>query len=448
MADRNLNIIINAIDNASGQLKGIDSALERNKATIQKTTLAATAAFAGIAVSINKAVQEAGNAEKIAVNFENTFGESADTINSFISDFGDRFAFVESEMRDGANSIGFQLNAMGEIGQEQGEEMTKSLLTASGALSDFFGGTVDVTQAANAMAKGLAGNRQQLIDMGFNVLQEDIEKAAERMGIFSDELTKAQEAQVFTNLIMEQTTGSVEGLNSTFDTFTGQQRALDKAVTETTQTLGEVFIPIATELLAAVRPVIERVAAWIEQNPELTRNIVIAAAAITGLVAVMGMLTLTLMAFNPVSTIIIGAIAGLTLAFVGINNFLKKLGIGWGDVWEGIKSTTVRVVGAVVTLVEGMINNVISGINGVIRLINRVIAVASKVPGFKGASGLTISEISEVDFGGAEMLRTGKMGGDTVNVTVNGDVSGEQLVQTVSDRIMGNLSNNVRLSPQ
>lgn len=446
MAERNLNILITAKNQATKELEGLNGVLERNKATIQRTTLAATAAFGALSVGINKSIQDAGDAQKIAQNFETTFGDSASAINDFITDFGDKFAFVESEMRSGANSIGFQLNAMGEIGQEEGEKITTSLLTASGALSDFFGGTVSVTQAANAMAKGLAGNRQQLIDMGFNVLEADISAAAERMGIFTDELNKAQKAQVFTKLIMEQTTGSVEGLNSTFDTFTGQQRALQKATTEASQTLGAVFIPMATELLKAIQPVITRVADWIEQNPELTRNIVLVVAALTGFVAVMGTLTLLFMAFNPIAFAITGIVVGLIFVFKAVNDALEMFGLSWGNVWEGIKQTTVRIVGAVITFVEGMINAVIDGINAIIKAINMVMNAASKVPGFGNMGDIQISEISRVDFGGAEMLRTGKMGGDTVNVTVNGDVSGEYLIQTVSDRLMGNLGNNIRLS--
>ena len=40
---------------------------------------------------------------------------------------------------------------------------------------------MSVKQASQAMAKGLAGNRAQLLDMGFNVAVEDIKEMAASM---------------------------------------------------------------------------------------------------------------------------------------------------------------------------------------------------------------------------------------------------------------------------
>lgn len=448
-------------------------------------------AFAGLAVGVNKAIQEAGNAEKISQNFENTFGDSADTINSFIADFGSQFAFVESEMRDGANSIGFQLNAMGGIGKEASEEITTSLLTAAGGLSDFFGEQVNVTQAANAMAKGLAGNRQQLIDMGFNVLEEDIKAAAAAMGMNTDELTKAQEAQVFTKLIMDQTQGSVAGLNESMDSYTGQQRALRKATKETSQTLGEVFLPLATDIIKQIQPVVTSIANWVRENQELTKKIILVTGAIAGIVAVVGTLGLVILplisAFKVVAVVIaalaspIGIIIGL-LAVIGTS--IAYIALNWAQHWDNIKWAVGKAVDWIseklngaksilagfgnffIGIAEGIANSWVRAVNTIIKALNTIrVSVPDWVPGIGGKSfgidlptipkieiprlaegGIvtrpTIAEIGEAGPEAVVPLRGNNAMGDT-HVHIN--VDGREMARVVLDRLTGDIKQNVRV---
>ena len=41
-------------------------------------------------------------------------------------------------------------------------------------------------------------------------------------------------------------------------------------------TIGDALLPVVQRVLEAITPVIQRVADWIEQNPKLTANIMIA----------------------------------------------------------------------------------------------------------------------------------------------------------------------------
>ncbi len=317
VGSRELQIIANLRDNVSQQMKGLEGNIRNMQPAFRKMAAVGTGAFLGIGAGVAKTVKEAGNAEKISDNFESTFGESAGAINDFIGEFGDKFSFIESEMKSGANAIGFQLNAMGEIGKEEGEKITESLLTASGGLSDFFGEQMSVKQASEAMAKGFGGNRAQLMDMGFNVAVEDIEEMAEKMGMNTDELTKAQEAQAFTRLIMDQTSDSVQGMADNLDSYTARQRAMKKALTETTQALGEAFLPMVTELFEKVTPVIEKIGAWAENNQELFKRIVIVSAAVAGIVAVLGFLGMALIPLIA-SVKALGTVVGLIASPIGI----------------------------------------------------------------------------------------------------------------------------------
>lgn len=391
------------VKNVQGGLKRTQKKMEAMRPAFQKMALVGSAAFAGVAAGIGKAVSEAGDAEKISQNFQTTFGDSAGAINDFISEFGSKFAFVESEMRDGANSIGFQLNAMGEIGAEEGEKITESLLTAAGGLSDFFGEQMNVADASKAMAKGLAGNRAQLIDMGFNVLEEDIENAAEAMGMNTKELTKAQEAQVFTKLIMDQTKGSVEGLTDGLDTYTGRKRAFRKVTKETSETLGNAFLPMVTEAFKKIKPVVEQISNWIKENQELTKWILIGTGVLAGLVAIIGMVGLVLPSVITGFTLItgaigyaIGAIKVVGIAMVGLSApVLLLIGI-FGTLafiiiskWDLIKAGTKELVEIVKGWFDWLYNKLIGNsvipdlVNGMVdwfkSLPDKIVSAISKV---------------------------------------------------------------------
>lgn len=389
--DRGVRDIENKAKSAGDDVdKGFTSRVRNMQPAFQKMAAVGVASFGALAFGINQAVNSAGEAEKIATNFENTFGESSDVINSFIQDFGDRFAFIESELQDGANSIGFQLNAMGGIGKEAGEEITTSLLTAAGGLSDFFGEQLNVTEASQALAKGLAGNTAQLQDMGFNVAVKDIENMAEAMGFNTDELTKAQKAQALTKLIMDQTKGSVEGLESSLDTFTGQQRAQRKATVEASQALGDAFLPVMQDISETLTPLIEKVGDWIEQNPDLARNVGIATVALTALLAVVGLLGLALPAiatgfgliFSPIGLIIIAIGA---LIAVGILLFKN---------WETIKEVALNVWNSITNVVQ-------TAVLGIIRNLDKMKGVARNIFNFIGGIFSTIGEVASGAFKGA-----------------------------------------------
>ena len=333
---RELSIVLKLQDQVSSELKGVQGKLESMRPTFRRMAVGGTAAFTAITGAVGLAVREAGKAEKIGENFETTFGESSDALRAFIQDFGSEFAFVERELGRGATSIGFQLNNMGDIGAEEGQRITESMLTAAGGLSDFFGEQMSVEQASDAMAKGLAGNREQLQMMGFSAYADDIKEMAASMGFNTEELTKSQEALALTEIIMRETQGSVQGMKDDTDSYARMQRELRTATIEMTQVFGDVFLPMATDLLEAITPIIQRIGEWIEENPELTKNLIIAAGAISGFVAVAGGVGLLLLAISKPALILTGVIAGLAAVGWFVAKNWEKIKDRLSDMWTSI----------------------------------------------------------------------------------------------------------------
>lgn len=134
----------------------------------------------------------------------------------------------------------------------------------------------------------------------------------------------------------------------------------------------------------------------------------------------------------------------------------------WTNTWDSVKNIVVGAWENIKNTIKASINWVLEKINFIIRKANEI---ASKfaIPGFKPiqiptipllAKGGIVTEPTLAGIGEAgpeaviPLSRAGGMSGlgTTVNITINGDVSGEELVQTVQDRIMDLMRVNERLS--
>jgi hypothetical protein len=196
----------------------------------------------------------------------------------------------------------------------------------------------------------------------------------------------------------------VDVLNSTYQGFNEAARttsegglvALNNEFGKLQETIGKQLIPVINQLVEAVTPMIEKVSVWVEQNPELTRNIILTALAVSGLIAMVGMLSVVMLAFNPVVAGVVLAIAGIGVVVYEILEILKILSNDWDMVWLGMKLTVIGVVNSVIGLVEGMINKVIEGLNAFIKKVNTVINKASEVSGLEIS---TIKTLNTVDLG-------------------------------------------------
>lgn len=100
--------------------------------------------------------------------------------------------------------------------------------------------------------------------------------------------------------IKENTALNDEFSNAT-DRTAAQMALLRNQVTAVAITIGDAFLPLINEIVAALLPVIQNIARWTEQHPELARNILIVG----------------------------GVLAGLSLALIGIGVILPALTTGF-----------------------------------------------------------------------------------------------------------------------
>jgi TP901 family phage tail tape measure protein len=116
--------------------------------------------------------------------------------------------------------------------------------------------------------------------------------------------------------IMQAMAGSTGATDEAFRKFAdGNTNFAWEQLKSTVQVLGieigDVLLPIVKDLLDAVTPIIRKLIEWMKANPQLTQGLVIAAAAIGGLMFVLGPLLLMLPG-------IVIAVSGFIAALTGV----------------------------------------------------------------------------------------------------------------------------------
>jgi TP901 family phage tail tape measure protein len=213
-----------------------------------------------------------------------------------------------------------------------------------------------------------------------------------------------------------------EAYKKQLETFAAQTQVVKNQIGALAITLGTQFIPIIQSAVEKITPIIEKLASWIEQHPELA-----------GLVAVFGALGLILppiiagigLILSPVGLVIIAIIAliatGVLLwknwdkiwgwitakteseidkvktIFNFFKSYLSSFVEFWKGIGEGIGNIWSSVWGGVVGVFKASINWIVDGINKFIGGLNRI-QVPDWVAGI-GGKGINIPEIPRLATG-------------------------------------------------
>src|SRR6056297_3416394 len=108
MAQRHLQILITAKNNAQKQLSGMRNQVEKMQPAFQKMALVGTSATAGITAGIGKAVNEARKAQDIQSLFNLAFSESEERAKQMVDRFSQEFGRAESKIQETVANTAFQ----------------------------------------------------------------------------------------------------------------------------------------------------------------------------------------------------------------------------------------------------------------------------------------------------------------------------------------------------
>lgn len=438
-----LEIIISAKDEASKALEGI-------KGNFKQIAVVAASVGAVITGALGLAVKAAANAEEKMASVNATLatmGKKGLEARDAIVRASEATVQLGFDDEDAAQSIAKLFQRTGDLNEAiRDNQIAMDLARAK---------HLDLVTASNLVGLVMSGNGRVLKQFGIDL------KSA---GTPAEALIELQ--------------GKLAGQSQAFaQTFGGSSEVLKQEVENLQEKIGEQLLPILIKLLQIITPIIEKTIAWAQAHPELAKVIIIVTAALGALMVVLPVVIGLIVAIlSPVglvtlAVIAIGVAIGILVVLVithwkqikqtfqdaldEIKILLTAAGTafkdGWNAVWNAIKNTIFTVWNGIKAVISDGVNWVIDKINWVINAANKVSSIGSKV----GIDIPAIPTIPRLANGGIVMSPTlaligeagpeavvplnshgGGIGGINVSVVVNGDVTGEELVEKIGNQLV------------
>ena len=318
------------INKAIKQFKQLETTSEKAQFAIKKAAIPAAAALGGLAVALGDATRAAMEDQQeqaaLALTLQNVTGAGAAQtaqVEKQISAMSRASGVADTEYRKalealvrGTKDVGIAMNDM---------NLVMDISTATG---------MDSASVADALAKAYQGNFKALRSL-------------------SPEMSTMIKEGASLNEVMDVLGGTFGGATAnSAETAAGKMKILKNSIGETKESIGAALLPV----LEAVLPVLNKFAAWAQDNPKAF----LAIASAIGAVAAAIVVTNIAMALNPLALIAAG-IALLVVALVAAYNKFE-----WFR--DGIK----LIVNSITGFFEGMVNAAVTAVNLIIKAYNSI----------------------------------------------------------------------------
>lgn len=332
MAEKDINIVVKAKDDASDKLKAIG---EKVSAGFDKISGAAGLAAGAIGAFSVLAIQGAAEAEEANKQLEHAVIEVSHATREQLAATSDLADELERKgVLDGDNiKVGLaQLSTFG-LSNDAVQGLAGSMADLSVNQFGVNASGEQVAQSANMIAKALNGQFGALEKSGIRFTE-----AQQKMIQFGTEQEK----------VAAINEGFAQNLKYTNDvaltSFSGQMAHLNVQIGNVQEAIGAALIPAVQKLFEAVLPVVQQVAAWIGANPDLVAGILGVTTGVLGLIFVTPKViaafqavgaAMTFLTTSPIAAIVV-AVAALTAGFI----YLWQTNEGFRNaitaIWNGI----------------------------------------------------------------------------------------------------------------
>ena len=318
------------IKKAIAQFKQLETTGEKAQFAIKKAAVPAAAALAGLAVALGDATRAAMEDQQeqaaLALTLQNVTGAGAAQtaqVEKQISAMSRASGVADTEYRKalealvrGTKDVGIAMNDM---------NLVMDISTATG---------MDSASVADALAKAYQGNFKALRSL-------------------SPEMSTMIKEGASLNEVMDVLGGTFGGATAkNAETAAGKMAILKNSIGETKESIGAALLPV----LEAVLPVLNKFAAWAQDNPQAF----LAIAAAIGAVAAAIVVTNIAMALNPFSLIAAGIALLVVALVVAYNKF------------EWFRDGINAIVNTVIGFFAGMVNAAIGAVNAIISAYNSI----------------------------------------------------------------------------
>jgi phage-related minor tail protein len=197
-------------------------------------------------------------------------------------------------------------------------------------------------------------------------------------------------------------------------TMSGQIDTLKNSFGDLMEDIGSVLLPLLKDLFSNISPIIENIRNWMEENPELTKTIVLIVGALGGLMIILGPLLIMLpgliagvgafgtvmtIATGPVGLIILG-IAALVAGGIALVANWDKVKLFFGGFWSYLKEGFGKLTSIMLFPFKVYFTALKTGVNFLIDMLNKIrIDIPDWVPGIGGKGfGVNLPHVDLPDF--------------------------------------------------
>ena len=313
MTTQKLQILIDAQDRASKKLEGIKGKLAGMQKGMRKVGIAATAMGAAITYAAFQTIKIASAAEETQSKFNVVFRGMEDTMNKWAVGFANNVGRARQDIKAFSAGIADVLKPMG-LETELAADMSKKMVQLALDVASF--NNRQDADVIHSFTSALTGERESLKTLGIVIGEVDIKAEAYRAGLIKEgeELTSEAKALATINLLYEKSKDAQGDLERTSHTYANRVKALNAAMKNLKETIGNELLPIVTPYVKKLVEGVKAVEEWTVINPELTKGIVIFTAALGAALVVLGPLLVMFSLLNSVGAIIMG----ITLAVIAL----------------------------------------------------------------------------------------------------------------------------------
>jgi len=318
------------VKKAVKQFQQLETVGEKAQFAIKKAAIPAAAALGGLAVALGDATRAAMEDQQeqaaLALTLQNVTGAGAAQtaqVEKQISAMSRASGVADTEYRKalealvrGTKDVGIAMNDM---------NLVMDISTATGT---------DSATVADALANADHGNFKALRSL-------------------SPEMSTMIKEGASLNEIMDVLGGTFGGATAkNAETAAGKMAILKNSIGETKESIGAALLPV----LEAVLPVLNKFAAWAQDNPQAF----LAIAGAIGLVAAAIVATNIAMAMNPFTLIAAGVALLVAALVVAYNKF------------DWFKTGVNAIINGILGAFESVVNGAIMMVNGIIRAYNAI----------------------------------------------------------------------------
>lgn len=370
-----LQLLLDLDDKVSDGLKKVNGNLDTFKSQIDKMqpvfkgmAATGTAAFVAVGAEIYKSIQSADEAAKVQAQLEAVLNSTGHAAGLYAEDILDQSTalqkmttYSDEAITSSANLLLTFTNIKGAVFQEA----LPAILDMSTAMgTDLKSSAIQVGKALNDPVNGMSA--LQRVGVQFTDAQKEVVAQMVATG-------KTADAQRFILSELNKEFGG--SATAAAKTFSGQLEQLKNRIDDVQEKIGGALIPIITSFAEKLGPILDKVIAWIEENPKLTATILVIVAAISGLIAVVGFLGIALAGLGSVAAalgITLGAFLGWLLLIPLAIAAVIAIGVLLYKHWDDIKLKAAEVWQFVVDAWNSMKDAIIGAWQAVIDFLSSV----------------------------------------------------------------------------